>query len=128
MDPMSSGDGGSPRGGGAAPEDGGGASGGGPAFGVEDEAGDAAGLRRQLQAAGGGGVEVVEFAQHGGQRTAAQPLLQRPQSVGLPRRRDDDEPRRIEAAGGQPRRIEVERRLAPPNRPGFAEAAERPGP
>ena len=110
---MSSGDGGSSGGGRDPPAGGGDALCRRPAFGVEDEAGDTAGLRRQLQAAGGVGVEVVEFAQHGGQRPAAQPLLQRPQAVGRARGRDDDEPRRIEAAGGHPRRVEVELRLAP---------------
>ncbi len=124
---MSSGKSGSSGGGGDPPAGGGDALGRRSTLRMEDEAGDAARLRRQLQAAGGGEVEAVEFAQHGGQRAAAQPLLQRPQAVGRTRGRNDDEPRRIEAAGGQPRRIEVELRLAPQHRPCCGEAAEQGG-
>ena len=96
-----------------------------PTLRMEHEAGDAAGLRRQLQAAGGGGVEAVEFAQHGRQRPAAQPLLQCPQTIGRTRGRDDEEPGRIETAGGQARGIEIELRLAPEHRAGGGEAAEQ---
>src|SRR5215831_15853818 len=108
MNPMSSGKSGSSGRGGDPPAGGGDALWRRPALRMEDEAGDTAGLGRQLQAAGGGGVEAVEFAQHGGQRPAAQPLLQRPQAIARTRGRDDDELRRIEAEGGQSRRIEVE--------------------
>jgi hypothetical protein len=124
---MSSGNRGSSRSGRDPPAGGGDALGRRSTLRMEDEAGDAARLRRQLQAAGGGEVEAVEFAQHGGQRAAAQPLLQRPQAVGRTRCRYDDEPRRIETEGGQPRRIEVGLRLAPQHGPGCGEAAEQHG-
>ena len=124
---MSSGKGGSSGGGGDLPAGGGDALRGLPTFGMEDETGDAARLGRQLQATGGGEIEVVEFAEDAGQAPAAQPFLQRPQAIGRPRRGDDNEPRRIETTGGQSRPIKVELRLAPQNRPGRGEAAKQGG-
>ena len=121
---MSSGDGGD---GGDAPAGGGDALRRRPTLRVEDEAGDAARLGGQLQAAGGGGVEVIDLAQHGRQRRGPQALLHGPQAIGRPPRGDDDESRRIEAEGDQPGRIEIELGLAPQNGAAGGETAEQRG-
>ncbi len=107
-----------PSGGGHLPAGDGDAGGGrAQAVGVEDQAGDSARLGRQLQAPAGGHVEIVQFDDRRRQGLAAQPLFHRPQPVGRPPRGDDDEPRRVEAEGGEAGGIEIERRLAPQHRP-----------
>jgi hypothetical protein len=120
MDPMSSGD--------HRPAGDGGAGGGGPQAGrVQDDAGDATGLGRQLQAAAGGHVEGVELDHRRRQGRTAQPLLQRPQAVGRTPGGGDDKAGRVEAEGGEARGVQVELGLTPEDRPVGGQAAGQGG-
>ena len=76
----------------------------------EQEGGGAAGRRRDLQAPHGAGVGMRCPAQHGIRRTARQRLLGRPERVALGGRRDDDEPRQIDARSRPGRRMQRVRR------------------
>lgn len=84
---------------------------------AQDQAGDAAGLSRQLQAAGRRQVEFVDLGHNGRQRRAAQPFRHRLQPLGRPAGRQQDKNGRIEPELPQARPIEIERPLAPQHRP-----------
>ena len=58
-------------------------------------------FRRQLQAARGDGRQRFDLTDHRGKDAAAQRFLHRPQRVARLARAGDDEPCRIESAGGQ---------------------------
>ena len=76
---------------------------------MQQQSRDAAGPRRQREAARGGevtGARVPKFPDDSGQRPAFQRLLHRPQGLLALRRVDEDEPRRVEAEGGEAGAVE----------------------
>src|SRR5262245_12993139 len=92
---------------------------------VQDEACNTIRFGRQLQAAAGGHVEVVEPDHRRRKDRAAQTLPQSPQALGLATGGDDDEPGRVEAEGGQAGSIKVEIGLAPQHRPLGGQASDQ---
>src|SRR5229473_199661 len=82
----------------------------------QHEAGDAARLAGELQAAAGGRCERADLAEHRGQGGAAQPLLHRPQYVAVVTTARDDEALGRETASSQAGGVEIARREAPEDR------------
>lgn len=76
-------------------------------------------FRRQLQAARGDGRQRLDLADRRGKGAAAQRFLHRPQRVACLVWTGDDQPRRIESAGGQAGAIK---------RAGFAQGRARRAP
>ena len=74
---------------------------------------DAGALRGELQPAAHHRGEHPDFADHRDDAGSAQPLLHRPQDLGVARCPDQHETRRIEPVGGDPGPVEIRAGQAP---------------
>ena len=73
----------------------------------QHETGSSAALAGELQAPPGGFRHNADFAEHGGEHAAAQPLLHRPEDVAIPPAARQDKMLGCEPVGGEAGRIEV---------------------
>ncbi len=84
-------------------------------FGAQQQAGGAAFLGRQLQAAPGDRRDLARAADNGGEGGGTQAFLHGPQNFGVIAAMHQDQPLRIEAGGGQSLAVQLAVRI--PRRP-----------